>query len=139
MQSRLNPYIGFDGQAREAIGFYQTVLGGKLEMTTYAEGGMSQGPEDAERIMHAMLTSENGMVLMVSDAPPGMPLDKGSQISLSLSGDNDEELSGYWNKLADGATITAPFEKAPWGDKFGMLTDKYGINWMVNVADATHE
>ncbi len=133
MQSKLNPYIGFDGVAKDALDFYKDVLGGTLTTSTYAEGGMPHEPADAGKIMHGMIVTENGMTLMASDVPAGMPYTKGTTISLSLSGDNEEELRSYWDKLADGGQIGMPLEKAPWGDTFSMLTDKFGIDWMVNI------
>jgi PhnB protein len=135
MQSKLNPYISFQGKAKEAITFYKDVLGGDLTLNTYKDGGMPHEPADADKIMHAMLVADNGMTLMASDTPPGMPYNPGTNISISLSGDNEAELRGYWDKLSEGAQIGAPLEKAPWGDAFGMLTDKFGIGWMVNITE----
>ncbi len=129
MQSKLNPYISFENNTRQAMEFYKHVFGGNLTMTTYRE--FQTG--DSDLIMHAMLEADNGITLMASDPPPGMTPDRGASIRMSLSGDNDEELRGYWQKLAEGATIEEPLETAPWGDAFGMLTDKFGINWMVNI------
>ncbi len=134
MQTKLNPYLGFDGNAREAIEFYKSVFGGELTMSTFKEGGMTEDPAEADKLMHAMLVADNGITLMVSDKPAGMENNPGTNISISLSGDNEQELRGYWDKLSEGGNITAPFEKAPWGDTFGMLTDKFGIPWMVNCA-----
>ncbi len=134
MPSVLNPYINFDGNAKEAVEFYQQVLGGKLVMSTFKEGGMPIDESLAGRIMHAMLTAENGMLLMVSDTAPGMTYRPGNNIAISLSGDNEEELRGYWDKLSLGAKITMPLDKAPWGDMFGMLTDQFGVDWLVNIA-----
>jgi len=132
----LNPYISFKGRAREAIEFYKTVFGGELMMTTYKDGGMSKTPSDENNLMHAMLKTENGMTLMVSDTPDGMPFQAGTSISISLSGGPEDEtmLRGYWEKLSVGATISQPLAAAPWGDVFGMLTDKVGTTWMVNIA-----
>jgi len=134
MPSKLNPYISFDGRAKEAMEFYKNVLGGPLTLSTFKEGGAPVGPEDADKIMHAMLIADNGMTLMAADTPPGMTYNHGNDIGISLSGDNEEELKGYWTKLSDGAKITVPLDKAPWGDTFGMLTDKFGIGWLVNIA-----
>ncbi len=134
MASKLNPYINFNGNAKEAMEFYKTVFGGNLTTSTFKDGGMPHDPADAEKIMHAQLVADNGMMLMASDTPPGIPFNPGSTISISLSGDNEEELKGYWSKLTDGGTVVMPLEKAPWGDMFGMLTDKCGIGWMVNIA-----
>ena len=134
MRSLLNPYISFNGNAREAMEFYKTVFGGKLTISTFGENHMSHGPGDDNKVMHSMIEAENGITFMASDTPTGMEYKPGTNISISLSGDNEEELGGYWDKLAEGGAIGMPINKAPWGDTFGMLTDKFGINWMVNIA-----
>lgn len=133
MQSKLNPYLSFQGRARAAMEFYQSVFGGKLDMNTFGESGMGD-KADPEQLMHAQLVADNGMTIMASDAFDGLEYKPGSVISLSLSGDNEEELTGYYNKLVEGGTVAEPLAKAPWGDTFGMLTDKFGIFWMVNIA-----
>ena len=130
---RLNPYLHFIDKAREAMEFYKSVFGGNLVLSTFKEGMPNVDPSEEHKIMHAMLETENGLVLMASDAPKGMESKEGSSISLSLSGEEEAPLKGYWEKLKEGATITMPLEKAPWGDTFGMLTDKYGNQWMVNI------
>jgi PhnB protein len=134
MQSRLNPYLSFKDNAREAMEFYKTVFGGKLEMTTFKEGGVPGDGTDDDKIMHAQLEAENGIIFMGSDTPDSLKYDPGTSMSMSLSGDNEAELRGYWDKLSAGGTVTMPIEKAPWGDTFGMFTDKFGIPWMVNIA-----
>ena len=134
MQSKLNPYIHFKDQAKTAMEFYKSVFGGELTLSTFKESGMFQDSSEGDNIMHAALVADNDIRLMGADTPSHMEYNPGQTVSISLSGDNEEELRGYWNKLSEGAKITAPFEKAPWGDTFGMLTDKFGINWMVNVA-----
>ena len=133
MQSNLNPYINFLDNARAAMEFYQTVFGGKLTMNTFAEFHASQDPAEADKIMHAELAADNGIKFMAADTPSGMEYRPGATISMSLSGDNEAELSNYFQKLASGGMVTMPLEKATWGDTFGMLTDKFGINWMVNI------
>ena len=134
MNSKLNPYINFDGNAKEAMEFYSTVFGGKLTMSTFKEGGMPHDPaQDDKLIMHAMLIAENGITLMAADTPKGWEYKPGTNISVSLSGDDEGELQGYWDKLSVGAKIDQPLTKAPWGDMFGMLTDAFGIRWMVNI------
>jgi len=134
MQSRLNPYIGFEDNAREAMEFYKTVFGGKLDLTTFKESHASSDPGEDHKIMHAMLEAENGIAFMASDTPKGMEHQASSNISLSLSGDDETELRGYWDKLSVGGRIIMPLEKAPWGDTFGMVVDKFGIRWMVDIA-----
>lgn len=136
MQSRLNPYLGFSNNARQAMEFYKTIFGGKLTVSTFAEYHASDDPAEADKVMHAMLEAENGITFMASDTPAGMEFKPGNNMSMSLSGDNEDELRGYWNKLIEGGTITMPLDKAPWGDTFGMLTDKFGVQWMVNISGA---
>jgi len=134
MTSRLNPYVSFDGDAKDAMEFYRGVFGGELVLTTYGEGGMAEDGSDSSRIMHGQLEAPNGMTLMGADSPPGQPAASGSAITISLSGEDESELKGYWDGLLDDGTVTMPLEKAPWGDQFGMLTDKYGVGWMVNIS-----
>ena len=132
MPSRLNPYLQFHDQTREAMEFYRDVFGGELTMSSFAEGGMPHDPADANKTMHAQLEAQNGFTLMASDSPTGeRPSISG--VAISLSGTDDAELSGYWDKLAEGARIDQPLVAAPWGDKFGMLTDKFGVPWFVNI------
>ena len=95
MTVRLNPYIGFQGDARQAMEFYQSVFGGQLDISTYGESGMTDDPNQQDKVMHAMLDSGGGLVLMGSDTPPGMPFEGGQRITISLSGDEDATLRGY--------------------------------------------
>lgn len=133
MKSELNPYIAFKDNAREAMEFYKTVFGGNLRMSTFKEYHASRDPSDDNKIMHAELAADNGITFMASDTSSGMSYNPGANISMSLSGDNETELTNYYNRLAAGGKVTEPLKKAPWGDTFGMLTDKFGINWMVNI------
>ena len=132
MASRLNPYIGFDGDARQAMEFYQQVFGGDLRLNTFGEFGMADSP-DADKVMHAQLETPSGYTLMAADTPSGMPFEGGSRISVSLSGEDGDELRSYWEKLSEGGTVTMPMEKQMWGDEFGMCTDRFGVAWLVNV------
>jgi PhnB protein len=135
MSSRLNPYISFIDNAREAMTFYQGVFGGVLHMNTFGEYGQAGTPIE-NLIMHAMLETPSGFTLMASDAPPGMEFSAGSAISISLSGDDETELRGYWDGLVEGGTVSLPLEHQMWGDTFGMCTDRYGVAWMVNITAA---
>ena len=132
MASRLNPYISFTDNARPAMEFYKDVFGGTLTMNTFGEYGAQDSP-DADKIMHAQLETERGFTLMGADTPTGMDHTPGTNISVSLSGDDAEELRGYWQKLSDGGTVSVPLEKQMWGDEFGMCIDQFGIGWMVNI------
>ncbi|WP_344133727.1 VOC family protein [Luedemannella flava] len=132
MGSVLNPYLSFAGTAREAMEFYRTVFGGSLTLNTFGEAG-APDPEIADQIMHAKLDTDAGYTIMASDTPPGMAHNPGDTISISLSGEDADLLSGYWEKLSADGTVTVPFEKQMWGDTFGACVDRYGIPWMVDV------
>jgi PhnB protein len=134
MDSRLNPYLSFRDSARDAMEFYHAVFGGELQMNTFKEFNASEDPSEDDKIMHSQLEAKNGIVFMAADTPSSMEHRQGTNMSMSLSGDNDAELSGYFEKLSDGGTVNEPLKAAPWGDKFGMLTDKFGVDWMVNIS-----
>ncbi|MFE9657206.1 VOC family protein [Micromonospora sp. NPDC006431] len=133
MASRLNPYLSFRDNARQAMEFYQNVFGGNLTLSTFGEAG-NPDPAVANQVMHAMLETDRGFTLMASDTPPEMEYSPGNNISISLSGDDADELRGYWKQLAEGGTVSVPLEKQMWGDEFGMCVDRFGIGWMVNIA-----
>jgi PhnB protein len=130
---RLNPYISFDGNARQAMEFYKTVFGGNLAVNTFSDFGAAQDGVDPNGIMHAMLEADNDFTLMAADMPPGMPHEPGNNIAISLSGTDGDKLRAYWEKLSKGGTITVPLEKQMWGDEFGTCEDKFGVTWMVNI------
>ena len=132
MPSRLNPYISFSDNARQALEFYQDVFGGTLALNTFGEYGSPDTPE-ANQIMHGMLETDRGFTLMGADTPPGMEHNPGNNMAVSLSGDDANELRGYWAKLSDGGSVSVPLEKQMWGDEFGMCVDRFGISWMVNI------
>jgi len=131
--SVLNPYISFRDDARQALEFYQDVFGGNLNVNTFGQYGDANAP-GADNVMHGQLDTDNGFTLMAADTPPGMDFNEGAgTITISLSGDDEQELRGYWDKLSEGGTVTMPFEKQMWCDLFGMCTDKFGVPWMVDV------
>ena len=133
METKLNPYLSFKDNARQAMEFYQTVFGGKLAMSTFKDYHASQDPSEDNKIMHAVLEADNGIVFMASDTPNRMEYKAGTNFSMSLSGDNEAELTGYFEKLSDGGSVSMPLQKAMWGDSFGMCTDKFGVQWLVNI------
>jgi PhnB protein len=132
MTSKLNPYISFDGNAREAMEFYKEVFGGTLTVNTYGEYG-APDPALADKIMHGQLETDSGYTLMGADTPPGMAYNPGDNITVSLSGDDADLLHGYFDKLAAGGSITTPLETQMWGDEYGACVDRFGISWMVNI------
>ena len=129
----LNPYLSFRDNAREAMTFYHSLFGGELTVSTFAEFYASADPTEQHKIMHSQLESPDGLVLMGADTPEGMEYRPAAGVSISLSGDDEARLRGYWERLSEGGSVTVPFEKAPWGDTFGMCVDRFGTSWMVNV------
>lgn len=134
MTTRLNPYLSFSGNAREAMDFYHSVFGGELTQMTFGDMPDMPGHDAvADQIMHAQLLTDSGICLMGADTPPGMG-EPGPNSSVSISGEDEVELRGYWDKLSDSGQVQVPLEKAPWGDSFGMCVDRHGVPWMVNIA-----
>ncbi|MDQ6790326.1 MAG: VOC family protein [Candidatus Dormibacteraeota bacterium] len=136
MQSKLNPYLSFKDSTREAMEFYRSVFGGKLDLNSFKDYHASQDPDEDDKIMHSVLEADNGITFMASDTPDRMEYKPGTNFSMSLSGDDEAELKAYFEKLAVGGTVTMPLNKAAWGDTFGMLTDRFGITWLVNISGA---
>ena len=134
MTVRLNPYLSFRDNAREAMSFYQSVFGGELSVSTFADFDPSADPSEQDKIMHAQLETPDGLVLMGADTPEGMEYRAQAGVSVSLSSDEEARLRGYWERLSEGGSVTVAFEKAPWGDTFGMCVDRFGTSWQVNVA-----
>ncbi|UIP59569.1 VOC family protein [Agromyces marinus] len=132
----LNPYLSFRDQAKEAMEFYRSVFGGEVTTSVFGDYGMG-GADEAAKIMHARLDAD-GLVLMAADTPNEAPYEQGNAFSVSLSGGagDEQRLRSNWEGLAAGAKIIEPFETAPWGDVFGILVDKFGVTWMVNIEQA---
>ncbi|MCU1634366.1 MAG: hypothetical protein JWM61_3018 [Micrococcaceae bacterium] len=136
MAATINTYLNFKDNATEAMDFYQSVFGGELQRSTFAEYQVSEDPAEQDKVMHSMLTTPSGQVLMAADTPNSMEYSAPSGHSLSLSGDDEAELRGYWDALAGSGTEIMPLAASPWGDSFGMCIDRFGISWMVNIAGA---
>ena len=134
MASRLNPYLTFDGTCREAMEFYQSVLGGTLDVSTFGEfGGAEAGTPEFDKIMHARLETPDGYVIMASDTVEGMPpVSTGTAVTVSISG-NDKVLRSYFAGLSEDGHVTVPLERQMWGDEFGQFVDRFGIPWMVDI------
>ena len=132
MASRLNPYLNFNGNARQALEFYASVFGGNLSLSTFAEFGAKDSP-DADRIMHGMLETDAGYTIMGADVTSEMEYQPMAGFSVSLS-DDDDALRDYWAKLSASGTTTMPLQKQAWGDEFGMCIDKFGVSWLVNIS-----
>ena len=135
MTANLNPYLNFRGTAREALSFYQSVFGGEQRVSTFRDYGMPVAEGEEDLLMHGQLQGPNAPLLMVSDVPSHMTYTPGENtFSVSLSGDDETLLTRWWNALSEGAEVAQPLQKAPWGDSFGMLTDRFGVSWLINIA-----
>jgi PhnB protein len=132
MASVLNPYLNFNGNARQALEFYASVFGGDLTLSTFADFG-GQGSPDADRIMHGQLVTPAGYTIMAADVTSEMPYQTPAGFAVSISG-QDDVLHGYWEKLSAGGTVTMPLAKQAWGDEFGMCADQFGVPWLVNIS-----
>lgn len=128
----LNPYLAFNGNTREAMEFYANALGGVLEVQTFGDAGQA-APEDKDRVMHARLEAD-AITLMASDGMPGQEVKFGDNVSLSLNGSDAEALRKTFDSLAEGGTVMMPLKEQFWGDTFGMLADRFGVQWMVNIS-----
>ena len=137
MAIQFTPYLSFKDNAREAMEYYHSIFGGELRVSTFKELNASQDSSEDDLVMHSALEGENGITLMASDIPPRMQYQPGTNdFGLSLSGDakDEDRLRTYFDRLTQGCNVTMPLQKAVWGDTFGMLVDRYGISWLVNVA-----
>ena len=133
----LNPYISFKNNARSAMEFYQSVFGGDLDLSTFGSfEGMVDDPSEQDLIMHAQLTTPDGFILMGADTPSRMDYVAPAGVSVSVSGDDEQKLESFWAGLADGGAVVMPFEVPPWGGRFGMLRDKFGVEWMIAYSPA---
>lgn len=132
MSQQLNPYLTFPGTCAEAMEFYAVALGGVPQVATFSEYGM-----DVEGVMHAALETPSGFHLFASDTFEGMgePLVMGNNVQISLSGGSADadRLRGYWDALREGGEILVPLERQMWGDDYGLLADRFGIRWHVNI------
>jgi PhnB protein len=134
MASRLNPYLNFNGDARQALQFYASVFGGTPAFSTFADLGAAGSP-DADRIMHGMLETDLGFTIMGADITSDMEYNPMAGASVSISGNDGEALRGYWENLSADGTTTMPLQKQVWGDEFGMCVDKFGVPWLINISE----
>lgn len=133
MKPTLTPYLIFPGQTKEAMEFYKSILGGELTMSTYGESGMPTTEENRDKIIHAELKNDS-LSFMASDDNEKSPVKMGNNVHMSLVGSEAEKLKEWFKKLSVGGKVDMPLAKQFWGDTFGMLTDKFGVHWMVNIS-----
>ncbi len=137
MSTWINPYIMFTNQAQPALEFYAEVFGGNVQSMTFGQAGAAQQPEHENLIMHGHLETTDGWTLMAADSQPKGPADVDeAPIRISIGGKTEEleKAKGWFDKLAEGGKVEVPLEKQMWGDSFGMVRDKFGVTWMINIA-----
>lgn len=128
-------HLNFRGDARAALEFYQSVFGGHLAVVTYKDAGNVQEEAKADQVMWGQVLAENGFHVMAYDVPSRMAYDPGeNSFFVSLRGETVEEVTGYWEKLCDGATVVIPMGRAGWAPAYGMVRDRFGVVWVVDVA-----
>ena len=125
-------YLNFDGNCREAMKFYQRCLGGELSIMPFSEAPGDFPKEAKDRVMHARVTKDGTALLMASDTMPGSNFVQGTNFSISIDCQSAEETDRLFNAFSENGKITMPLQDAFWGARFGMLRDKFGINWMFN-------
>ena len=130
-----NPYLVFDGTTAQAMPFYQRVLGGKLDVMTFAQmpdaEQQKMSAAAADRVMHAMLSFDGGQ-LMASDTMEGQPYEGMKGFALTVNKDTAAEAEQVFAALAEGGQVTMPIGPTFWAERFGMCTDRFGTPWMVN-------
>lgn len=132
--NQVNPYLNFDGNCREAMNFYANCFGAELQMMPFSQAPaeVPVPPGANDRILHARL-SKGPFVLMASDCPPGMPLEQGNNFSIALHCDNAQEIDKIFGALGKKGKVLMPLGETFWAQRFGMLTDQFGINWMLSL------
>lgn len=135
MSKHLTTYLIFDGDAREAMQYYQSVLGGKLDVMTFGDVGETGPTPPPEGVMHALLVTDDDFRVMASDGPPGEKIVRGNDFAVALSGDADDErtLRSWWDSFSDKGTVDVPLAPQMWGAWFGQVTDPWGVAWMFNI------
>ena len=134
----LTPYLSFNGDAAEAMRYYQSILGGELKMQTFGEAKMAETPQEKDLIVHAILQTDS-LTFMASDTHPSRQAIFGDSVQMSVTGQERRRLTEVFNKLAQGGRVDMPLAKQFWGDTFGMLTDRFGIHWMINIPSQAQE
>ena len=128
---KINPYLMFPGNCREAMEFYKSVLNGELEVMTFEGAPMEVPGSYKDKIMHATLKFGDAF-FMASDVMPGTEVVQGNAYNMTLSIDEVAEAQQVFDLLSAGGNVHMPFEDTFWGSKFGQLTDQFGINWMID-------
>ncbi|GAA2208365.1 VOC family protein [Nonomuraea monospora] len=131
-------HLNFRGEARAALEFYRSVFGGDLAVVTYKDTGHVQDPADADLVTWGQVLADDGFHVMAYDVPSAMPFERGeNSFFLSVRGADAAEITAYWERLTEGATVVQPLGPSPWAPLYGMLKDRFGVVWVLDVAAAS--
>ncbi|WP_194895303.1 VOC family protein [Catenulispora pinisilvae] len=135
MNLKSTTHVNFRGDARAALEFYRDVFDGELTVITYGMMNAAQRPEEAEQIMWGQVTAASGFAIMAFDVPADRPYDKGvAPFFESVRGQSVQDVTPIWERLSAGATVLQELKPSPWAPAYGMLTDRFGLTWVVDVA-----
>ncbi|MFO0624481.1 MAG: VOC family protein [Polyangiales bacterium] len=135
MSVKVVPHLNLRGDARAALAFYRSVFGGELTIVTYRDAHSIQDPAEADQVMWGQVAARSGFCVMAYDVPSSRPWSPGeAPFYVSLRGETAEEIRGYWENLVEGATVLAPIAPSAWAPLYGMLKDRFGVTWVVDVA-----
>ncbi|MEU9580757.1 VOC family protein [Streptomyces chilikensis] len=127
-------HLNFRGTAREALDFYRSVFGGRTVAVTYKDAGAVRNESEADWVMWGEVAGADGFHVMAYDVPSHLPWNQGENpFFVSVRGDDAEEIGALWGKLAEGSAVVRPLEPAPWAPLYGMLTDRFGVTWVLDV------
>lgn len=134
MTVKTTTHLNFRGDARAALEFYQSVFGGQQMVITYKDAGAVQNPDEADQVMWGQVAAESGFRVMAYDVPSRLAWNPGEiPVFVSVRGDAADEITSYWQKLSEGATVVAPLAPAGWSPLYGMLKDRFGVTWVLDV------
>lgn len=127
-------HLNFRGDARAALDFYGYVFGGERMVVSYADAGNVQDPTEADGVMWGQVTADSGFRIMAYDVPSRLPWNPGENpFFVSVRGDIPDEITAYWEKLSVGATVLQPLAPATWSALYGMVRDRFGVIWVLDV------
>ncbi|CAM3538666.1 VOC family protein [Nocardioides zeicaulis] len=137
MSIETTPHLNFRGTAGEALAFYAEALGGELVVVTYADAHAVQDPAEADQVMWGQVVAPSGARVMANDVPGAMPHEAGTiPFFVSLRGDDADEITAAWAGLSEGATVVQDLGPSGWAPLYGMLRDRFGVTWVLDVAVA---
>jgi PhnB protein len=135
MTINVTNHLNFRGDARAALEFYQSVFGGDIVIITYKDAQNVQDPSEADWVMWGQVAAPNGFRVMAYDVPSRTPYNPGENpFFVSVRGDLDKEITALWEKLSVGSTVVQPLAPSGWAPLYGMLKDRFGITWVLDVA-----